>query len=245
MSKTPKSTGRARARRFFKHPVVVTLVASAIGMIVGWTVFSFSTLTGRPRFLVGGALTGVITGLLMILYLRRAERFVLSEVTLSVPEFAEIKFAVNTEYRRVAWQLFIDTLTRITTQPLERDEGSLREALTSLHGAFASTRDLLRNMEPSKPALAPTVEILAVRMLNHEIRPFLAKRHVQLRAFESANPGMSEERWPENAACRADLERLRDRLIGYTMAFGELAGVKDVDAFLRPDAILRKYADPR
>jgi hypothetical protein len=241
----PQSSGKGKARRIFRHPIVITLVGALIGAVAGWSVFSFSSMTGKARLLVGGSLTGVITSLAMVVYLRRSERFVLSEVTLSLPEFAEIKFAVNTEYKRVAWRLFIDTLTRVTTQPLGKEDGSLREALTSLHGVFTSTRDLLTNMEPSKPASAPTVEMLAVRMLNHDIRPFLAKRHVQLRAFETANPGAPEASWSENSECRADLERLRDRLIDYTVAFGELAGVKDVHAFFDPNAMLKKHAGPR
>jgi hypothetical protein len=239
----PKTQGKLH--RFFRHPVVIAVVGALIGAAAGWAVFSFSSLTGRARLLVGGSLTGVITGLAMVVYVRRSERFVLSEVTLSLPEFAEVKFAVNTEYKRVAWRLFIDTLTRVTTQPLGKEEGSVREALTSLHGVFTSTRDLLKNMEPSKPTSAPTVEMLAARMLNHEIRPFLGKRHVQLKAFESANPGVTESAWPENNECRADLERLRARLIDYTVAFGELAGLQDVHAFLQPDAMLTKHASPR
>jgi len=245
MTRSSTSNRRLRAQRFLKHPISVTVVAAAIGTLAGWLVFSMSSLRGQPRFVVGGALTGLITGLAMVVYLRRGERFAVSEITLSVPEFAEIKFAVNTEYKRVAWKLFVETLTRIATQPLGGEEGSLREALSSLHGVFASTRDLLKNMEPSKLASRPTVEMLAVRMLNHEIRPFLAKRHVQLKAFEKANPGTSETAWRENAECRADLERLRDRLIDYTVAFGELAGVQNVHAFFRPDAMLTTRASPR
>jgi hypothetical protein len=241
----PLPKTQSKVRRFFRHPVVITVVGALIGAVAGWAVFSFSSLTGKVRLLVGGSLTGVITGLAMVVYVRRSERFVLSEVKLSLPEFAEITFAVNAEYKRVAWRLFVDTLTRVATQPLGKEEGSLREAVTSLHGVFTSTRDLLKNMEASKLSSRPTVELLAVRMLNHDIRPFLGKWHVQLRAFETANPGAPEATWSENGECRADLERLRDRLIDYTVAFGELAGVKDVHAFFDPNAILNKHARPR
>jgi hypothetical protein len=71
------------------------------------------------------------------LYSRRAQSLTLSEITLSIPEFAEMKFAVNAEYRRVAWNLFIETLTRMATQPLGPEDGSLREALTSLYTRFS------------------------------------------------------------------------------------------------------------
>ena len=245
MARSSKGNHRGRARRLFRHPVVVTLVGALIGTVAGWTVFSFSTLTGKSRFIVGGLLTGVITGLALIVYLRRAERFVLTEMTLSVPEFAEIKFAVSNEYKRVAWKMFIETLTRIATQPLAEEEGSLREALTSLYGVFTSTRELLKGMAPAKPTSGVTVEMLAVRMLNDEIRPFLAKWHIQLKMFESTLPKSPESNWSRNVDCRRELELLRNRLIDYSVAFGELAGLKDVHAFFQPSATMKKHAATR
>jgi hypothetical protein len=225
---------RVEMRRFFRHPLVVTSVTIIIGATAGWLVFLVSDLTGWRLFLLRGALVGVITGLAMVIYLRRAETFILSEVTLTVPEFAELKFAVNTEYRRVAWKLFIETLTRVATQPLGTEDGSLREALTSLYGLFGVTRDLLKNMQPSKPTTNVTVEMLAVKMLNREIRPFLSKWHVQLKKFESMDRGVAESDWSENNNCRKELEALRKRLISYTKAFGELGGVTNPAMFFEP-----------
>ena len=221
-------------RRFLRHPITIVFVAVGVGAIAGLLVFLVSAVTGWKLYLLSGALIGVITGLVVVLYVRRTFGFTLSEVTLSVPEFAELKFAVNTQHRRAAWRLFIETLTRITTQPLPSEDGSLREALTSLYGVFTSTRELLKTVEPSKTAEGVTVEMLAIRMLNDEIRPFLAKWHVQLRKFESGNPSAREADWPQNAVCREELERLRNRLIDYSVGFGELGGVDDVHAFFRP-----------
>src|SRR4030095_10103777 len=115
-----------------------------------------------------------------VAYSRRTETLTLAEMTLTVPEFAEMKFAVNSEYRRVAWKLFVETLTRVATQPLQHQTGFLREAMTSLYNLFTHTRELLKNMHPSKPTSEITVEVFAVNMLNREIRPFLSKWHVQL-----------------------------------------------------------------
>jgi hypothetical protein len=154
-----------------------------------------------------------------------------------------MKFAINSEFRRVAWKLFIETLTRVATQPLGAEEGSLREALASLYSLFAATRELLKNMPPSKPTTKATVEMLAVRMLNQEIRPFLSKWHVRLKAFESAAPEQHESQWSENLACRKELEALRNRLITYTLAFGELADVRDVTRFFAGDSAGRPTGD--
>jgi hypothetical protein len=89
-------------------------------------------------------------------------------------------------------------------------------------------------MQPSKPTSYVTVEMLAAKMLNYEMRPFLSKWHIRVKQFESTHPGERESHWEENATFRKELETLRERLITYTRAFGELAGVKDVNGFFQP-----------
>jgi len=203
-------------------------------LFVGWLVFSISTLTGKSLFVFGGGLIGLIVSALFVAYSRRSDTLALSEFTLNVPEFAEMKFAINSEYRRVAWKLFVETLTRVSTQPLGTEDGSLREAIASLYNLFTDTRELLKHMHPSKPTSEVTVEVFAVKMLNQEIRPFLSKWHVQLKAFESTHRDVPESEWPQNTSCRKELEALCNRLISYTRAFGELAGLKNTDRFLEP-----------
>jgi hypothetical protein len=213
---------------------LVLLVGAGLGLFTGWLIFSVSSLTGKALFISGGGLIGLVVSALFAAYARRADVLTLSEVTISVPEFAEMKFAVNSEYRRVAWMLFVETLTRVATQPLMTDSGSLREAMTSLYNLFGETRNLLKNMHPSRPTADITVEVFAVRMLNQEIRPFLSKWHVRLRAFES-DGHEPQALWEQNASCRDELEALRRRLINYTKAFGELAGLKNIEHFFTPE----------
>ena len=222
----------------FRHIVrasVVLIIGAILGVLVGWLVFSVSILKGKYLFLVGGGLIGLVVSALFVAYTtRRFGALALSEITINVPEFAEMKFAVNSEYRRVAWKLFIETLTRVATQPLGTEHGSLREAISSLHRLFTDTRELLKTMHPSKPTAGITVEVCAVKMLNQEIRPFLSRWHVRLQEFESRHNEITEADWPDNAACRKELEALRDRLISYTRAFGQLAGLKNTERFLAP-----------
>ena len=118
MTNTSPRSWRADFFRFLRRPSIIPLSGVTLGPLVGWIVFSISSLKGMPLFLVGGSITGLIIGLVMGLYLRRAETLTLSEITLNIPEFAQMKFAINSEYRRVAWKLFVETLTRIATQPL-------------------------------------------------------------------------------------------------------------------------------
>src|SRR5438552_3877802 len=130
--------------------------------------------------MVAGGLIGLIVSAIFVAYIRRLDALALSEITLTVPEFAEVKFAVNSEYRRVAWKLFIETLTRVATQPLSTDHGSLREAISSLHRLVTDTRELLKTMHPSKPIGGITVEVWALKVLNQEILALLPKLNVRL-----------------------------------------------------------------
>ena len=217
--------------RYFFRASAVLICGTTLGLLIGWLVFSVSTLNGKSLFLAEGALIGLVISAIAVAYNRGSGFLTLSEITLNIPEFAGVKFGINLEYRRVAWSLFVETLTRVATQPLGIEDGSLREALTSLYSLFSATRELLKNMPPSKPTSKATVEMVAMKMLNQEIRPFLSKWHVHLKKFETTRPGAEESEWPQKDDCRKELEVLRQKLITYTKAFGQLANVANLAEF--------------
>ena len=123
----------------------------------------------------------------------------------------------------------------ISTQPLSDGGGNLREALTSLYGLFAITRESLKAGRPSAALVAGghSVEYLAITMLNRELRPFLSKWHPLLRDFEQSHPSGPESIWTHNSACRKELELVRRNIIGYTLGFARLADVCDTEAMFR------------
>ena len=141
---------------------------------------------------------------------------------------------VNDDARQVAWKLYVETVTRVSTQALGNQDGFIREALTSLYGLFATTRDVLKASRPSVPVSGQqTVEYLAVTMLNLQLRPFLSKWHPRLREFEKAHPDRPESDWPDNASCRADLSLTQIDLAIYAKDFARLAGVHDAEEMMR------------
>jgi hypothetical protein len=202
------------------------LIAAGTGVLVGFVVFTIDHITGRNLYLILGAIAGVMAFFLQRKYWRTMR---LSELTITVPQLSELKFVVNDDARLVAWQLYIETVTRVSTQPLSDDGGGfLREALTSLYGLFITTRDILKAGRPSVPvAGGQTVEYLAVTMLNRHLRPFLSKWHPRLREFETADPTSSEVAWPDNHACRSDLRQVQGNLVEFALGFAQLAGVRD------------------
>jgi hypothetical protein len=199
------------------------------GACVGGLIFAASQLNGLLLFVVVGGALGILVA---AIYALTAGSVQLKEVQIGVPMNAQATFSIGQKDREVAWRLFVETTSHISTQRLEAHEGILREALDSLYGLFTSTRTLLTAEAPSLPSQHMTVEELALSMLNIELRPFLSKWHPLLTEFEAKNEGIPEREWEHDAAFRTDLEVLRQRLVGYAKAFGELGGVSEVDRLI-------------
>ncbi|MEV4804295.1 hypothetical protein AB0K18_30190 [Nonomuraea sp. NPDC049421] len=208
--------------------IVRVVAAAVVGALAGLVIFELTSIGGRGLYIAAGAVAGMAGVVVIQIYSRSAR---LTEVKLSLPQVSELTFVVNNESRDVAWKLFVETTTRVSTQPLDDDQGLTREALSSLYGLFATVRDTLKASRPSVSAPGgQTVEQLAIAMLNKELRPFLSKWHPRLREFEQAHPEAPEPEWPDNAACRAELRTVQRRIHDYAMGFGELAGVRDPEA---------------
>jgi hypothetical protein len=200
-----------------------------VGALAGLAAFGISRLHGAALYALVGALAGLAAAFLLRPYIGRLR---LTSLKVNVPQVSELTFVVNDESRRVAWRLYIEAATRISSQPLSGSEGNLREALTSLYGLFATTRAALKEGRPSSAVAAGdhSVEYLAITMLNRELRPFLSKWHPLLSEFEKANPAGPELAWPQNAACRLELDKVRTNIVEYTLGFARLAGVRDAKA---------------
>lgn len=127
-------------------------------------------------------------------------------------------------------------VARVAMQSPVSQDGFIREALTSLYGLFAATRDILSASRPSLPVSGdPTVEFLAITMLNRELRPFLSKWHPWLREYEKAHPDAPESGWPGNDACRAELRVVQIHLVEFTLGFARLPGVRNARSAMALD----------
>lgn len=175
---------------------------------------------------------GLLVGVLLIALQPKKNKYKVSTINVQIPSISQFTFIMNDISKKVAWSLFVETITRISTQPLQNDEGYIREAMNSLYSLFQTTRDLLKTMEPSTGVNSDgsTVEMLAVSMLNKEIRPFLSKWHPKLKEYESKKQN-SEADWEYQKACRKELAITRKNVLQYARGFGELADVKELDSF--------------
>ncbi|MEW2398593.1 hypothetical protein [Streptomyces sp. NPDC046862] len=217
-------------RRLLRGRTTRLLTAMVIGALTGVVVFAITQVTGRNLFIITGAIAGAVAVTVLQLYGRSAR---LAEVKVTVPQISEFTFVVDNDARQVAWHLFVETATRVSTQPLASDEGLIREAMNSLYSLFATTRDILKGSRPSVAVAGnQTVESLALAMLNQELRPFLSTWHPRLRGFETAHPDGPESAWPDNATCRAELRRVQRHIHAYALGFARLAGVHDADTLI-------------
>jgi hypothetical protein len=131
--------------------------------------------------------------------------------------FLEAEVTPGDADRAAAWELYVELLTRVTTQYLAPEDGEEVTTLESLQAIFPLTREILRRHGSGCGEFAK----LAIPVLNQIIRPFTAKWYRL--SLSGALEGL--------ARCqefRTELSALQPRLRGYTRALAEMAEVEDL-----------------
>lgn len=129
----------------------------------------------------------------------------------------EMEWEPSDPDKDAAWDLYVELLTRITTQPLPDEVGIEESALDSVHVLFALTRETLKHHGRSCEKFAR----IAVIVLNQVIRPFTAKWH----RLSEQGAFYEPERCTE---FRAELRALQACLVNYTKLLSDLASVEDL-----------------
>lgn len=144
------------------------------------------------------------------------ENWDMTSLKISAP-FLEMEWKPNDEDKAAAWELYIELLTRIATQPLDEKHGDEKTALDSVYSLFAITRQVLKNNTRNCTEFTK----IAIVVLNQVVRPFTAKWHpLSLHgAFE--NPKACQE-------FRRELKAVQTTLQKYTRMLANMAGVEDL-----------------
>ena len=142
--------------------------------------------------------------------------FHLEKIRLS-PKGATVEVAFRPSDRDAAWELYIEMLTRIVTQPLPAESGDEKTALDSIHALFALTREILRRHGRG------TIQFtkVAIPVLNQIVRPFTAKWHKQSLAGAFDDDDKRQE-------FRRELASLQKELLNYNRMLAEIASVEDL-----------------
>jgi hypothetical protein len=132
-------------------------------------------------------------------------------------QFLEMEWEPKDEDKDAAWELYVELLTRITTQYLSPEHGDEKTALDSVHKIFELTRDIIKR----KGRYCINFAKLAVVVLNQIIRPFTAKWHKL--SLEGA--------FADTVQCqqfRNELSVLQGILRTYTKMLADMAKVEDL-----------------
>ncbi|EAW43894.1 hypothetical protein PN465_10555 [Nodularia spumigena CS-584] len=160
------------------------------------------------------------------------DRVSLQTVSVSLPfGMGSMAWKVNRKEQEASWSLYVELVTRIAVQSLEVDQGLVREALNSLYSLFGTTREVLKAAGPDVGASRDSVGGIAIAVLNKGLRPFLAKWHPLLQAWEArrpmeVSPKEHEQNWSEEPQLRSELGVLRGELEEYAQALAKIAGVE-------------------
>ncbi len=147
---------------------------------------------------------------------RWLERWDMTSLKLKSP-FLEMEWSPKQPDRDAAWELYVELLTRITTQPLRENDGDELTALNSVYSLFAITRSTIKSH--GKECIEFTK--LAVVVLNQIIRPFTAKWHKV-----SVDGGFDLEDTCQ--VFRKELRQLQEILRIYTRMLADMAEVEDL-----------------
>lgn len=144
------------------------------------------------------------------------EKWSMSSLKVKTP-FLEMDWKPKDKDKDAAWELYVELLTRITTQPLAAKTGDEKTALDSIYNIFGLTRDTIKRN--GRDCIEFTK--IAVIVLNQIIRPFTAKWHklVLAGAFKDKK---------KCRLFRKELSELQAKLRNYTRMLADMAGVEDL-----------------
>lgn len=144
------------------------------------------------------------------------KRFDIERINLNL-KFLNVELVINNYDKEAAWLMYVELITRVTTQSLEDDSGIEEAALKSVYNMFELTRNVLKE----KGRKAETFTKVAIIILNQKIRPFTSKWH---REFEK-NKYLTKEKCGE---FRKELKELQKILTNYCRLLADMAEVEDL-----------------
>ena len=131
--------------------------------------------------------------------------------------FLEMEWKPSEPDKKAAWELYIELLTRITTQPLGENDGDEKAAQESVYSLFPTTRSIIK--ENGRDCIEFTK--LAIVVLNQKVRPFTAKWHRASLGSGLDSPELRKQ-------FREELREVQSVLRIYTAMLAQMAGVEDL-----------------
>ena len=150
------------------------------------------------------------------------KNFHLEKVRLNL-KAVQLEVSFQEADKDAAWDLYVEMLTRIVTQPLPPEAGDEQAALESVYSLAPATREILRHHGRSSIQFSK----VAVPVLNQIVRPFTAKWHKESLAGAFGHQ-------TKRAQFREELDGLQIELRNYNRMLAEIAGVEDLTDLEEP-----------
>lgn len=143
------------------------------------------------------------------------EEWGMTSLTIKTP-FLEMEWEPKIQDIEAAWELYIELLTRTTTQDLLDEYGDEKSALESIYKIFPLTREIIKKYKRDCMEFTK----IAIVVLNQKIRPFTSKWHK--RTINGLND-------TDKFEFREELKELQQILKIYTKMLGNMAGVEEIN----------------
>ena len=144
------------------------------------------------------------------------EKWSMTSLKIKTP-FLDADWEPKDKDKDAAWELYIELLTRIATQPLPIGYGDEATALNSVYKLFELSREIIKRH--GRECIEFTK--IAIVVLNQKIRPFTAKWHEEMLANAFDNKHKCDK-------FRNELKELQSILRNYTKMLSDMAGVEDL-----------------
>jgi|SRR5271157_187148 len=168
------------------------------------------------------------------------------KVSLNLPFIGNLQgtWEADETQQQAAWEMYVELVSRISVQPLNPEEGLVREALSSLYSIFGTTREILRKYGPAVAQIQGNSSFsfgyVALMILNKVLRPFLSKWHPLLSEVEAKKSGAitagrHEKQWDKFQEAHRELEEIRKSMTEYAGLLAEIADVPHIADPMTPD----------
>jgi hypothetical protein len=155
----------------------------------------------------------------------------------------KVKLRANRDDLKVAYQLWVELSTRKVGLPIDYDDDVIAEIYDSWYQFFGITRDLIKDIPPSKLRSGESIQgliQLSTDVLNEGLRPHLTRWQARFRRWyenELTNPENLliepqelQKRFPRYTELKTDMEIVNARLMYYRgqlrlFVFGERASI--------------------
>jgi len=132
-------------------------------------------------------------------------------------KFLEASFKFSNKDTAAAWDMYVELITRSSTQHLTPDQGDERRALESIKEIFSIAREIIKRNGPE----CINFTKISVVILNQVIRPFTTKWHGLALADAFSDKGNCKK-------FRSELKDLQSTLRNYTRMLAAMSEVEDI-----------------